>query len=136
MWIKQLSVKNIYGVIQVLGVWLIQGNVESICIEGKVNSWDVGVFLFLMGVNFGIKDLVVDVIFILDWQDLLFNFLMVLLNGNIEIQLIDGYFMQVSDKGLWIFILFSLNLLVCKLSLDFWDVFVKGFFYDDIQGSF
>ncbi len=136
MRIKQLSAKNTYGAIQASGAWLTQGNAESTRIEGKVNSRDVGAFLSLMGVNSGIKDSAADVTFILDWQDSPFNFSMASLNGNIETQLTDGYLTQVSDKGSRIFTLFSLNSLVRKLSLDFRDVFAKGFFYDDIQGSF
>ncbi len=41
----------------------------------------------------------------------------------------------MSDKGSRIFTLFSLNSLVRKLSLDFRDVFAKGFFYDDMGGT-
>ncbi|TPV57324.1 TIGR02099 family protein [Aestuariibacter sp. GS-14] len=132
---KQLSAKNTYGAIQMSGAWLTQGNAESTRLEGNVNSRDVGAFLNLLGVNSGIKDSAAEVAFVLDWQDSPFNFSMASLNGNINTQLTDGYLTQVSDKGSRIFTLFSLNSLVRKLSLDFRDVFAKGFFYDDIQGS-
>lgn len=86
------------------------------------------------GVELGIKDFSVNVVFDIIWLNVLMDFGFEKLNGNVEWLLLDGYLIELSDKGLCIFILFSLNLLVWKFSFDFWDVFVKGFFYDDMGG--
>jgi uncharacterized protein YhdP len=50
-------------------------------------------------------------------------------------ELSDGYITELSDKGSRIFTFLSLDSLVRKLSLDFRDVFAKGFFYDEMRGS-
>lgn len=47
-----------------------------------------------------------------------------------------GHIEEVSDSAARVFSLFSLQSLQRRLTLDFSDVFNKGFFFDDIQGQF
>ena len=86
-------------------------------------------------VSSGIKDSGADIDFDLAWPNSPFDFSLVDVNGDIAWSLSDGYLTELSDKGSRILTLFSLNSLVRKLSLDFRDVFAKGFFYDDMSGT-
>lgn len=52
--------------------------------------------------------------------------------GELDWCLGEGYFVEISDGGVWVFLLLSLDLLVCKLKFDFRDVFFKGFFYNSM----
>jgi uncharacterized protein YhdP len=57
------------------------------------------------------------------------------LNGAVDWRLDDGYLTEISDQGSRIFTVLSLDSLIRKLSLDFRDVFAKGFFYEQITGT-
>ena len=87
------------------------------------------------GVESGIKDSSAEVKFDISWPNAPMDFGFEALNGDVEWSLSDGYLTELSDQGSRIFTLFSLNSLVRKLSLDFRDVFAKGFFYDDMGGT-
>ncbi|MEC8419400.1 MAG: YhdP family protein [Pseudomonadota bacterium] len=133
--IRQLLVRSPETSITANGYWsLVNGNSES-AIEGNLTSPDVGQMLKEFGVESGIKDSSADVNFDINWQDSPFNFGLAKLNGDVTWSLSDGYLTELSDQGSRIFTLFSLNSLVRKLSLDFRDVFAKGFFYDDMGGT-
>ena len=58
------------------------------------------------------------------------------LNGDVTVSLGDGYLADVSDKGLRILSVLSLQSLVRKLTLDFRDIFSDGVFYSEIKGDF
>lgn len=136
MAIERIEANNGFGKLQAKGTWLIDENQASMTrLEGEIKSQDIGGMLTALGINSGIKDSKADIDFALNWNNSPFNVSPETLNGQVDTELTDGYLTQVSDKGSRIFTLFSLNSLVRKLSLDFRDVFAKGFFYDDIKGS-
>jgi len=83
----------------------------------------------------GIKDSAARFKLDLAWDNAPFDFAFADVNGNVDWSLSDGYLTEISDKGSRIFTLLSLDSLVRKLSLDFRDVFAKGFFYDKINGT-
>lgn len=133
--IRQLLVRSRDTNITASGYWKnTQGGVET-AIEGTLTSPDVGQMLKNYGVESGIKDSTADVKFDLHWPSAPMTFSLAQLNGDVDWSLSDGYLTELSDQGSRIFTLFSLNSLVRKLSLDFRDVFAKGFFYDDMGGT-
>ncbi|WP_394223385.1 YhdP family protein [Alteromonas gracilis] len=133
--IRQLLVKSDETNITASGYWKhIGGNVQS-SLNGTLTSPDVGQMLKEYGVQSGIKDSSANVKFDIHWPNAPMDFGFEALNGNVQWSLSDGYLTELSDKGSRIFTLFSLNSLVRKLSLDFRDVFAKGFFYDDMGGT-
>ncbi|GLP97367.1 YhdP family protein [Paraferrimonas sedimenticola] len=71
----------------------------------------------------------------LQWNGGPFNPDIASLSGDLNFELGKGHLTQVSDKGARIFSLFSLDSLVRKLSLDFSDVFGKGFYYNKFSGD-
>lgn len=117
------------------GQWYRRAEDHYTFITGEFSSGDVGRFLQSLSLDSGIRDSSADVDFTLTWQDSPFDFAGENLNGELVWNLTDGYLSEVSDKGSRIFTLLSLNSLVRKLSLDFRDVFAKGFFYDEMSGS-
>ncbi len=133
MVIRQLSTSNKHTQVNASGNWNTQTHATTL--TGTLKSDDVGRMLQDLNVNSGIKDSAASIEFTLGWPDSPMDFAVEQLNGDISWRLTDGYLSELSDKGSRIFTLFSLNSLVRKLSLDFRDVFAKGFFYDDMSGT-
>lgn len=133
MVIRQLSTSNKHTQVNASGNWNTQ--TQTTTLNGTLKSDDVGRMLQDLNVNSGIKDSAASIAFTLGWPDSPMDFSLEKLNGDINWRLTDGYLSELSDKGSRIFTLFSLNSLVRKLSLDFRDVFAKGFFYDDMSGT-
>ncbi|MED5333726.1 MAG: YhdP family protein [Pseudomonadota bacterium] len=133
--IRQLLVKSDETNVTATGYWKhIGGEIQS-ALNGTLTSPDVGQMLKEYGVESGIKDSSANVAFDITWPNAPMDFGFEQLNGNVQWSLSDGYLTELSDKGSRIFTLFSLNSLVRKLSLDFRDVFAKGFFYDEMGGT-
>lgn len=133
--LTQILLDNQQGNISASGQWYKRNQDHFTFIAGDLNSKDFGSFLKELGLDSGIQDSQADMSFALTWKDSPFDAKFENLDGEIDWQLTDGYLTEVSDKGSRIFTLLSLNSLVRKLSLDFRDVFAKGFFYDNMQGS-
>ena len=133
--IRQLLLKSDETNITASGYWKhVDGEIQS-ALNGTLTSPDVGQMLKEYGVESGIKDSSADIRFNVNWPNAPMDFGFEALNGDVEWSLSDGYLTELSDKGSRIFTLFSLNSIVRKLSLDFRDVFAKGFFYDDMGGT-
>ena len=135
MVIRQLRTLSDELEVNATGEWSIVGGQASTQLIGTLVSPDVGQMLKQFGVTSGIKDSQADLNFDLSWERSPMAFSLAKLNGDIEWGLSDGYLTELSDKGSRIFTLFSLNSIVRKLSLDFRDVFAKGFFYDSMSGT-
>ncbi|GFD90405.1 DUF3971 domain-containing protein [Tenacibaculum sp. KUL152] len=133
--IRQLLVRSRDTNITASGHWKNTSRGVETSLDGTLTSPDVGQMLKGFGVESGIKDSSADVKFDIHWPESPMNFALANLNGDVDWSLSDGYLTELSDKGSRIFTLFSLNSLVRKLSLDFRDVFAKGFFYDDMGGT-
>jgi len=133
--IRQFSAISKHGKFNAKGKWIFTEATNRSALNGTFTSDDVGMMLKSWGVDSGIKDSGADLKFDLGWAKSPMDFSAQSLIGNMDWSLSDGYLSDVSDKGSRIFTLFSLNSLVRKLSLDFRDVFAKGFFYDDMSGT-
>lgn len=133
--ISQLLLDNGQGTVNASGQWYKRNEDHYTFLAGDLNSSDFGEFLKQLGFDSGIQDSQADMAFALTWKDSPFDASFEHLDGEIDWRLSDGYLTEVSDKGSRIFTLLSLNSLVRKLSLDFRDVFAKGFFYDSMLGS-
>ena len=136
MQIDNLQMRNANGEVSAKGTWYLSDNGSSTRLIGDLNSGDFGAFLKGFDVDSGIKDSKGNFNFDLSWQHAPYEFNLATLNGSVGWRLTDGYLTEVSDKGSRIFSILSLQSLVRKLSLDFRDVFAKGFFYDKMKGSF
>ena len=136
MQITQLTTQNDHGGVDLTGTWdMLQNDTSRTTINGELTSDDFGAFLDEFTFSTGIKDSAARFNFDLAWDNAPFDFAFADVNGNVDWSLSDGYITEISDQGSRIFTLLSLDSLVRKLSLDFRDVFAKGFFYDKINGT-
>jgi len=71
----------------------------------------------------------------LEWENNPWNIDAVLAKGKANLKLGKGYLDQISDAKVRLFSLLNLQSLSRRLSLDFKDVYKKGFFYDKITGD-
>jgi uncharacterized protein (TIGR02099 family) len=136
MKIDQLRLNNTHGLFYGSGDWFLNNDQSITHLKGEFSSSDFGAFLKGFNLDSGIKDSKTSSTFDLSWKQAPYEFNFDTLNGQIEWRLSDGYLTEVSDQGSRIFSLLSLDSLVRKLQLDFRDIFAKGFFYDEINGSF
>ncbi|MGJ8680137.1 YhdP family protein [Paraglaciecola sp.] len=136
MRIDNVRLKNDYGLFNGEGDWFLVKNKSSTRLKGDFTSSDFGAFLKGFQFDSGIKDSEASSTFDISWQRAPYEFNFDSLHGKVDWHLSDGYLTEVTDKGSRIFSLLSLESLVRKLTLDFRDVFAKGFFYDKIDGSF
>lgn len=135
MKIDSLRLNNSNGIIYAKGDWFISEKGANTELQGELSSPDFGALLKGFGLDSGIKDSKANMNFDLSWEDSPHKFSLATLNGSLDWRLSDGYLSEVSDKGSRVFSFLSLQSLVRKLSLDFRDVFAKGFFYDKMNGS-
>jgi len=124
-----------HGKLDATGQWHKRNGDHYTFIDGDLDSDDFGGLLKDFKFDSGIKDSEAEIDFTFTWKDSPMDFSFKHLDGELAWQLSDGYLTELSDKGSRIFTLLSLESLVRKLSLDFRDVFAKGFFYDDMRGT-
>lgn len=136
MHIDQFRMEKKEGVIAATGDWFIAEQNSSTRMQGTFRSKDFGDFLKDLEFDSGIRDSDAEMEFDLSWRNEPFDMSFGSLNGNIKWELGDGYMTEISDNGARIFSFLSLNSLLRKLTLDFRDVFAKGFFYEKMQGTF
>lgn len=133
--LERIEMESANGKLVADGLWEFNQSIVNTALSGELVSSDFGQLLKQMGFDSGIKDSRANFDFVLSWPDSPWAVVSKELKGEVDWSLTDGYLTEISDQGSRIFTLFSLNSLVRKLSLDFRDVFAKGFFYDDIEGS-
>jgi len=133
--IDDIQINGPNGNIRANGQWYKRNGDHYTFINGDLKSDDFGEFLKDFQFDSGIKDSEAIMDFAFTWKASPFDFSFDYLDGEMQWELSDGYITELSDKGSRIFTLLSLDSLVRKLSLDFRDVFAKGFFYDEMRGS-
>lgn len=136
MKIDRLDMKLPDSRISAMGNWYIGETGSSTKLTGNLESKDFGALLKHFKFDAGIRDSGARMDFDLSWQQAPYQFNYATLNGDVKWGLTDGYLSEVSDKGARLFSILSLESLVRKLTLDFRDVFAKGFFYDKMNGTF
>ena len=135
MRIDKIYFNGEHGMFDADGQWYKRNGDHYTFINGDLESNDFGAFLKDFNFDSGIKDSEADIDFAITWKNSPMDFKFAELDGELQWNLSDGYLTELSDKGSRIFTLLSLESLVRKLSLDFRDVFAKGFFYDNMEGT-
>lgn len=136
MEIDKLQVTRGKHTLTTTGNWYITEQGSSTRLKGALNSDDFGGLLKDFQVDAGIRDSDASMTFDLSWQKAPYDFNYASLNGELDWKLGDGYITELSDGGARLLSLLSLESLIRKLKLDFRDVFAKGFFYDEMIGTF
>lgn len=124
------------GTVNASGDWFFGESGNSTRMQGTFDSDDFGAFLKAFNFDSGIRDSDANMEFDLSWQDTPYAFEKSSLAGSIDWRLGDGYLTEISDNGARLLSVLSLESLLRKLRLDFRDVFAKGFFFDNMQGTF
>ncbi len=83
----------------------------------------------------GVKKSAVSSNFTLQWPGAPWDFKFNQLDGSIDSSVTKGYLEEIDTKGSQIFGLLSLQNVVRRLSLDFSDIFNKGFHYNNMNAS-
>ncbi|GLX84230.1 DUF3971 domain-containing protein [Thalassotalea loyana] len=117
------------------GQWLLQGDYSSTQIIGTLNVKDIESELGRLDIASAIKDSGMKTTYELNWLGSPTSFDLANLNGQLKVNVDDGYVADVSEKGAKLFSLLSLQSLVRKLTLDFRDIFADGMFYSSIKGD-
>lgn len=104
-------------------------------VSGNLSSADFGDLMEEFDITSTVKDSQANIDFDLNWRAAPYDFDWETLGGEIQWQLGEGHLTDISDQGARVFSLLSLDSLVRKLKLDFRDVFAKGFFYNQMEGS-
>lgn len=71
-----------------------------------------------------------------NWMDTPMNFSIEKINGELDMQIEKGRFLDIDPSAGRLFGLLSIQTLPRRLSLDFSDLFNKGFAFDSISGNF
>ena len=70
------------------------------------------------------------------WMDTPMNFSIDKVNGELGMNIAEGQFLDINPSAGRLFGLLSIQTLPRRLSLDFTDIFSKGFSFDSIKGNF
>lgn len=122
---------NLHGT----GIWQQQNGQNQTELTVNLNATEFNYLSEQLGIDPGINDAPLKINAEFVWRGPPYAFSLETLNGKMKFELGKGHLSQVSDKGVRIFSLFSLDSLVRKLSLDFTDVFGQGMYFNSFGGN-
>ncbi len=118
------------------GQWQSNHGAQATTVNARLKSEDLGGFLRDLGLAAVIKGGTTDSKMDLTWTDSPFHFSFKRLYGRMDVSVKDGTMEDIDPGAGRIFGLLSLQALPRRLTLDFGDVFKKGFSFDSITGTF
>jgi uncharacterized protein (TIGR02099 family) len=132
--IEKLAMTNSDSTLAGSGLWR-QGSAPDIALDFKLDVTDVGQFLDRLGFPNHVKGGKANLGGKVKWNGDPLTMDYPTLNGQLQLQAGDGQFLEI-DPGVGKLVsLMSLQMLPRRLSLDFRDVFSKGFLFDRINGN-
>lgn len=118
------------------GEWAVNNNGQSTRLQSKMKSEGFGELLTKLGYESGFTAGQSKSVAQLQWSGSPMQFSVGKVSGNLSLDIRDGQLLDVSPGAGRVFGLLSLQTLPRRLTLDFSDVFKKGFSFDRIKGSF
>ncbi|MGQ0592818.1 MAG: YhdP family protein [Gammaproteobacteria bacterium] len=119
-----------------VGIWQGAGGASSSRFDVDVQSRDLGTMLAAFGYTLPIEGGTTDLKIQARWPGSPADFTLGALEGTLELEVLDGRFLEV-DQGVGrLFGLLSVHALQRRLRLDFSDIFGTGFAFDRIGGTF
>ncbi|MEJ2379666.1 MAG: YhdP family protein [Gammaproteobacteria bacterium] len=134
--LENVQVTSPYFDIKATGAWTIQGGAQRTRLYVKASANDLGEALKRLGYASGINGGSATAQAELDWPGQPAAFQLKDLNGRISLSVARGRLLDIDPGGGRVFGLLSLQALPRRLSLDFSDLFGKGFSFDRIEGNF
>ncbi|MDQ3777104.1 MAG: TIGR02099 family protein [Pseudomonadota bacterium] len=119
-----------------VGIWQGAGSSSSSRFDVEVRSPDLGKMLGAFGYTLPLEGGKTDLKVQARWPGSPADFTLGALQGTLEIDVLDGRFLEVNQGVGRLFGLLSVHALQRRLRLDFSDIFGKGFAFDRIGGAF
>lgn len=118
------------------GDWLVAGAGQTSHIDGKLNTDDLGKALAQLGYAETVEGGKAQIEIAANWPGGPGDYALAHLNGTLSLKASKGRFLDIEPGAGRIFGLLSLQALPRRLTLDFTDLFSKGFGFDKIAGTF
>lgn len=123
--------------INAAGTWLRVDNIDRSEFNAQLESDSLSTMLSTFNYNSAnIEDGQTSIEMNASWMDTPMNFSIEKINGELDMQIEKGRFLDIDPSAGRLFGLLSIQTLPRRLSLDFTDLFNKGFAFDSINGSF
>ena len=119
-----------------VGIWQGVGGASSSRFDVEVRGPDLGTMLGAFGYTLPLEGGKTDLKVQARWPGSPADFTLGALQGTLEIDVLDGRFLEVNQGVGRLFGLLSVHALQRRLRLDFSDIFGKGFAFDWIGGAF
>ena len=119
-----------------VGIWQGVGGASSSRFDVEVRGPDLGTMLGAFGYTLPLEGGKTDLKVQARWPGSPADFTLGALQGTLEIDVLDGRFLEVNQGVGRLFGLLSVHALQRRLRLDFSDIFGKGFAFDRIGGAF
>jgi len=132
--IEKLAMTNPDSALTGSGVWR-QGDASDTSLAFKLDVTDVGLFLDRFGFPNHVKGGKANLDGTLKWNGDPLTMDYATLNGQLKLHAEDGQFLEMEPGVGKLVSLMSLQMLPRRLSLDFRDVFSKGYHFDRINGN-
>ncbi len=135
--INNLSIIKPDFSIYTTGKWTRIDDVDRSDFHVKLKANSIETMLSTFNYNTAnIKDGETTIEMIAKWTDTPMNLSIDKLDGELDMRIGKGQFLDISPKAGRLFGLLSLQTLPRRLALDFTDIFNKGFTFDSIEGNF
>ncbi len=118
------------------GDWINEGNAQVSRFDFEVDSEELGKTLAVWGYDTNIAGGKAHIDLTAHWTGSPMNFALDRLNGTLVISIEQGRFLDIDPGAGRVFGLLSIQALPRRLSLDFSDIFKKGFAFDSIVSEF
>jgi len=133
--LERLAISNPDGVLAAHGKWLVTPAGEQTRVSLKLETNDAGEMLGRFGYSAAVKNGNGKLEGDFYWDGSPMDFSYATLNGNLALDTENGQFLQVNPGVGKLLSILSLQDLPKRISLDFTDVFSKGFKFDTISGK-
>lgn len=132
--IEKLAMTNPDSALTGSGLWT-QGDAPDIALAFKLDVTDIGQLLDRLGFPNHVKGGKANMDGTVKWNGDPLTVDYATLNGKLQLHAEDGQFLEIEPGVGKLVSLMSLQMLPRRLSLDFRDVFSKGFLFDRINGN-
>jgi len=134
--VKTLTLKHPQYQLNATGQWILAQGKQQTSIKGTLETKDVGKALSAWDLRSDLSQSAGRVPFDLYWMEQPNKVDWPLLNGSFSVDLKNGRIVDANPGVGRVFSLFSLDTLQRRLTLDFSDLFKKGFSFDYLKGGF
>lgn len=134
--VDQLQLLSPLVTISARGDWAVVNETQYSSFNIQIDSDDLGKVMSTLGFADSIREGKSEIDIIARWPGPPAAFAMERLSGNMHLNVEDGRLLDVAQGAGRVFGLISLQALPRRLTLDFSDIFKKGFSFDSMEGDF